>query len=67
MPPPARAVIRRPPPVPDGHTVPKPPVHVVQKAPPVKRNPSKRGRSDKRSTSKRHRKVIAGHREDNSF
>lgn len=66
MPPPAIAVIRRPPPVPDGHTVSKTPVPIVLKTP-VKRNPSKRGRSDKRSTSKRHRKVIAGHRDDNLF
>ncbi|XP_038897643.1 uncharacterized protein LOC120085624 isoform X5 [Benincasa hispida] len=48
MPPPARAVIRRPPPVPDGYTVSRPPVHIVQKTPPVKRNPSRRGRNDKR-------------------
>lgn len=67
-PPPVKPVIRRPPPVSIGR--PPPPVskpHIVLKSPPVKRNPSKRGRSDKRSSSKRHRKVIAAHREENLF
>ncbi|XP_038897641.1 uncharacterized protein LOC120085624 isoform X3 [Benincasa hispida] len=60
MPPPARAVIRRPPPVPDGYTVSRPPVHIVQKTPPVKRNPSRRGRNDKREIWFRCRALFDG-------
>lgn len=56
-PPPPRRVIHPPPALPTSNTAGRTP---------VKKNVPKRGRADKRSGSRRHRKVVAGSKETNS-